>query len=61
MKYLSTTVTLQHHAKIRIDNVKLEPNKIRTLTTIDSSHNHYGPSSNNKIRKQTNHDDDQTE
>ena len=64
-KYLITTATLQHHAKLRIDNylrnVKFEADEIITLTIIDTSHNHYGQSSNNGKQKQTNHDDDQSE
>ena len=46
-KYISTTVILQHRAKLRIDNqlrnVKLEPDKSESLTIADTSHNHYDP------------------
>ena len=61
----NTTVTLQNYAKLRIDNnsrdVKLESDKITTSTTINTSHNHYDPSSNNRQRKYTNYDKNQTE
>ena len=40
-KYLTATVTLQHYSKLRIENhlrnIKLEPDEIDTLTTIDTS------------------------
>ena len=40
-KYLTATVTLQHYSKLRVENhlrnIKLEPDEIDTLTTIDTS------------------------
>ena len=61
----NTTVTLQNYDKLRIDNnfrdVKLESDKITTSTTINTFHNHYDPSSNNRQRKYTNYDKNQTE
>ena len=58
-------MTLQHHAKLRIDNhlrnVKLELEEISSLTTTDTSHNHYDQSNNNGERKKNNYDDDKHE
>ena len=60
-KHLSTSVTLQNHTKLCIDthfrHIKLEPEKIKTLTTTDNSHNHYSSFTNNDKRQYTNHDD----
>ena len=64
-KCLSSTVTLQYHTKLRIDNrlrnVKLDPKEIKTLTSIDISYNHLISIDSTRKRNRTNYDDDHNE